>query len=543
MKVLQIFFLITFSIFHHYTFSQTARYDRFEHVFTSTKDYANALYDVGTFDIMFISPSGQEKTVRGFWDGGRTWKVRFMPNEVGTWTFKTTSSDKSNSGLHEVSGTFECIENQSELDVYQKGNLIQPKGTYHLSHADGTPFFWTACTAWNGALKSTDEEWEYYLSHRKAHHYNTIQLVTTQWRGGTTNAEGNVAFTGSGKITLDPTFFERMDQKIEEANKKGLLVSPVILWALPFGEGSEYSPGYYLPIREAVLLANYIVARYQGNHVLWTLGGDGKYYGDLEDRWKSIGSQVFGAGKHQGLVTLHPHGISWLGDLYEDQSWYDVITYQSSHSNEANTVNWINKGPIADRWSKLRPMPIINTEPNYEEINFKITAKDVRNASYWSIFAAPISGITYGANGIWPWLREGEEIENHGPSEGTHTWRESVDFDGSLQIGYLHEFISKFNWWVFRPANELLVNQPGDKVYNHFVSVVANEDKSTILVYSPTKQPVKLYSIIGIEYKARWFNPINNSYLDGEAPQKSHILEFENPLDQDLVLVLERADL
>lgn len=540
MKLIRIFFVILFSFFHYFSFSQTAIFDRFEHVFTSTKDYENALYDVNSFDITFSSPTGQEKTVRGFWDGGKTWKVRFMPNEVGTWSFKTTSSDKSNSGLHEVSGTFECIANQSGLDIYQKGSLVQPKGTYHLSHTDGTPFFWTACTAWNGALKSTDEEWEYYLSHRKEHHYNTIQLVTTQWRGGSTNAEGKVAFTGSGKITLDPTFFERIDQKIEEANRKGLVVSPVILWALPFGEGSEYSPGYYLPIREAVLLANYIVARYQGNHVLWTLGGDGKYYGDLEDRWKSIGAQVFGEGKHQGLVTLHPHGLSWIGDLYEDQDWYDVITYQSSHSNEANTVNWINKGPFADRWSKLRPMPLINTEPNYEEIGFRITAKDVRNASYWSIFAAPISGITYGANGIWPWLREGEEIENHGPSEGTHTWKESVDFEGSLQIGYLHDFITKFNWWEFRPANELLIEQPGDKIFNHFISVVATQDHSTILVYSPAKQPIKLYSLNGIEYKVRWFDPINNRYIDGDATQQSHILEFENPLEQDMVLVMEK---
>jgi len=113
-----------------------------------------------------------------------------------------------------------------------------------------------------------------------------------------------------------------------------------------------------LPIKEAVLLVKYIVARYQGNHVLWTLGGDSKYYGDLEERWKSIGYQIFGEGKYLGLVTLHPHGLSWIGDLYDDQDWYDLITYQSSHSDEANTVNWINKGPIADRWQKIRPAPI-----------------------------------------------------------------------------------------------------------------------------------------------------------------------------------------
>jgi hypothetical protein len=47
--------------------------------------------------------------------------------------------------------------------------------------------------------------------------------------------------------------------------------------------------------------------------------------------------------------------------------------------------------------------------------------------------------------------------------------------------------LRKFDWTEFRPANELLVEQPGDKVFNHFVVVVTNEDKSTILVYSPVK--------------------------------------------------------
>lgn len=534
--------LIGFLLIAHFSISQTKKFDRFEHTFTSSKDYENVLYNVSTFDITFSSPSGRQRTVRGFWDGGRTWKVRFMPDELGTWTFKSISSDKENAGLHDVSGTFECIENDSDLDLYQKGNIIHPKGTYHLSHSNGTPFFWTACTAWNGALKSTDEEWEHYLNQRKENHYNTIQLVTTQWRGGSTNAEGKVAFTGSGRIKVDPEFFKRIDKKIEEANRKGLLVSPVILWALPFGPATELSPGYYLPIREAVLLAKYIVARYQGNHVLWTLGGDGQYYGDLEDRWKSIGSQIFGDDKHQGLVTLHPHGLSWIGDLYENQEWYDLITYQSSHSNSKNTVDWINKGPVVQTWDKLRPMPIINTEPNYEEIFFKITAEDVRNASYWSVFAAPISGISYGANGIWPWLREGEEIENHEAAKGTHTWRESIEFDGSYQVGYLNGFMNSFNWWEFRPANELLVEQPGDGVFNHFISVVSNEDKSKILVYSPVKQTIKLFALDGIEYKVSWFDPVKNSYQGGSLNQNGQLLEFENPLAQDMVLILEKLN-
>lgn len=537
-----IFFSILFFCTTQILVAQTQIYDRFEAQFKSSKSYENPLYEVNSFEIEFTSPSGKKKTVRGFWDGGTVWKVRFMPDELGNWTYESTSSDQSNTGLHHVTGAFECIVNDSELDLYQKGPIIHQKGSYHLSHLDGSPFFWTAGTAWNGALKSTDEEWSFYLNHRVTHHYNTIQLVTTQWRGGTTNAEGEVAFTGSGRISLNPGFFQRIDQKIEEANQKGLLVSPVILWALPFGQGTEFSPGYYLPIREAILLANYIVARYQGNHVVWNLGGDGKYDGDLEDRWKTIGAAVFGEGKHQGLVTLHPHGLSWIGDLYEDQEWYDLYTYQSSHSKAQNTVDWITKGPVSERWSKIRPMPFINTEPLYEEIRADATAQDIRNAWYWSIFSAPVAGITYGANGIWPWLREGEEIENHGASGNVSRWNESLELEGSIQMGYLNGFFNGLEWWDLKPASNLLKQQSGEVAFDHFVSVLSNPDQSKVLVYSPVQQSFHLVPLNGERYLVRWFDPGSNVYLNAGNVAGSQELVFENPFGEDAVLLLEKVN-
>lgn len=533
-----IFCIVLFSV-STFTFGQIPIYERFEHVFTSNKTYDDPIYQVQNFEIVFTSPTGVKKTVRGFWDGGDTWKVRFMPDEIGTWTYISNSSDKGNSGLHQIEGSFECKASENELDLYQKGPIVHFPGTYQLRHQDGTPFFWTACTAWNGALKSTQEEWDYYLENRLENSYNTIQLVTTQWRGSEKNGEGEVAFTGSGHIQINPEFFKRIDERIEEANRKGLLVSPVILWALPFGEGTEFSPGYYLPIREAVILAKYIVARYQGNHVLWNLGGDGKYYGDLEDRWKSIGEQVFGEGKYQGLVTLHPHGLSWVGDTYEDESWYEVYTYQSSHSKAEGTVNWINKGPVTDRWSKIRPLPFINTEPLYEDIRKDASPQDIRNAWYWSVFAAPVAGITYGANGIWPWLREGEEIENHGPSEHVKRWKESLELPGSIQMGYLNQLFTKFKWWELKPNQTLLVHQPGEESFDQFVSILSEAENKLLLVYTPQKQTFQIKPIFGKSYNVIWFNPATNEYLPGESIQMNQILTFENPFEEDAVLILE----
>jgi len=530
---LSMFFLI-FEII-----AQTPVWEKHEIQLTSSKSYDNPIYQVMDFKATFTAPSGRKKTVNGFWDGDTAWKIRFLPDEVGKWTWETNCSDKENSGLHNKTGTFACVENTSEAKLCQNGAIHHESGKYYLSYNDGTPFFWLACTAWNGALKSTDEEWEHYLSQRKANHYNTIQFVTTEWRGCDKNPEGLTAIEGTGYIRINPEFFRRIDRKIDQINAKGLLASPVILWALPFGEGRNLSPGYTLPLDEAVLLAKYIVARYQGNHVIWTLGGDGQYYGDQELKWKEIGQRVFNEIDH-APVTLHPHGQSFVGDLYAQEEWYSIMGYQSSHSNAKGTVDWINKGPMAENWSQLKPMPYINMEPNYEEIHFAITAEDVRNASYWSIFATPPAGVTYGANGIWPWLQPGELILNHNDKGGVTGWRKSIEFPGSIQMGYLAEFIHKFKWWELSPANELLAEQPGNENYNHWISVVKSSDSRTIIVYIPKNENVRLYNPNGFEYTATWFNPVTNEYSVAGIESENHTIQFTQDFDNDMLLVLEK---
>ena len=131
--------------------AQTSIWSKHEIHFTSTLSYDNPLYEVSDFRAIFTAPSGRMKTVGGFWDGGSDWKIRFMPDEIGTWTWKSHCSDKSNTGLDAQSGTFECVENDQKEGLFQKGAIRHEPGTYYLSHADGTPFFWLACTAWNGA--------------------------------------------------------------------------------------------------------------------------------------------------------------------------------------------------------------------------------------------------------------------------------------------------------------------------------------------------------------------------------------------------------
>jgi len=67
-------------------------YRPFEEVFRSSSYYSNPFLMVD-LQVQFLSPKGKKHVVDGFWDGGRTWKVRFMPDEIGIWTYSTICSD------------------------------------------------------------------------------------------------------------------------------------------------------------------------------------------------------------------------------------------------------------------------------------------------------------------------------------------------------------------------------------------------------------------------------------------------------------------
>jgi len=156
-----LFFLVSFTI--QAQLPDALKWHKYELSFSSSTTYENPVQEVRSFEISFTSPTGFKKTINGFWDGGTAWKARFMPGEDGIWSFETKFSDTKNSGLNGQKGTFKCAKETEQKDIYKHGPVINPKGTYHLTHEDGAPFFWLACTAWNGALKSTDAEWDKYL--------------------------------------------------------------------------------------------------------------------------------------------------------------------------------------------------------------------------------------------------------------------------------------------------------------------------------------------------------------------------------------------
>ena len=72
----------------------------------SEKTYADPFSDV-TLDLLLYG-NGRLYTIPGFWDGGNTWRVRFVCPAAGMWQCKTVCSDETNAVLHGRTAQVEC---------------------------------------------------------------------------------------------------------------------------------------------------------------------------------------------------------------------------------------------------------------------------------------------------------------------------------------------------------------------------------------------------------------------------------------------------
>ncbi len=117
-------------------------YRVFEASLKNTKPYENRFTDV-ELRATYTAPSGREIDFDGFYDGdglgagnartGSVWKMRFMPDELGTWGYRWSWSDGTPGGK----GTFACVEKGAG-----KGILRPYQDNPHWFAYNGTEPVW-----------------------------------------------------------------------------------------------------------------------------------------------------------------------------------------------------------------------------------------------------------------------------------------------------------------------------------------------------------------------------------------------------------------
>lgn len=519
------------------------KWGRFEQKFTSSDNYTNPVQQC-TLTVVFISPFNETNRVHGFWDGDKTWRVRFAPDMPGKWGWATICSDASNSGLHLQAGSFVCTAPTGKTPLEMHGPVRVAMNGLTFAHADGTPFFWMADTAWNGPLLSNEKDWEFYLKERARQKFNVIQWVSTQWRGAPNGDDlRQRAFTGKEVISVNPEFFRRLDAKVNAANKAGFVNAPVILWALD-GQSGKENPGYYLPEDQAIVLARYIVSRWQANDVVWFLGGDGHYFGSEGDKWKRIGKAVFENIRH-APVAMHPKGRHWIANDFRNEKWIGIIGYQSGHGDSDDALAWLVRGPLVNEWDKEPLRPLINLEPPYEghpgyESKKPLSADFVRRALYWSLLNGPSAGVSYGANGVWSWSNGAQPPAGH-PGVGiSPPWKELLRLPGAEQVTNIVNFFTSIDFSDLRPMPSAIVNNPGTQNPKKYVACARSEKKDLTLVYVPEDRTIEiLLDALPPSPEVKWFNPRSGETTAAVAVVTDRSAQFPTPAEGDWVLWMQ----
>jgi hypothetical protein len=407
-----------------------------------------------------------------FWDGGRTWKIRFASTiPTGHWTWRSFSSVEDN-GLAEQSGKLVCAAGPSSDHRFERrGFWRMSPGSRNLIHADGTPALLVADTAWALPWRATEEQCRVYAADRQAKGFNAVLLMSVQPdmhargpRDRTADEGFDVGFEdlSSGHINeLNPTYFQYLDRLIAILVEHEIVpvLQPVFMG---FGWKGLSVAGPVVPPAEYARYCRYLVARYGARPAIYLVGADGSGYesqvpagGEEIERWDAYGQP---AGIH---YRPHADNRAW-----QNAPWLDFQWCQTGHRGEHVPER------VADMWRNTPAKGVANGEPTYEH-----GGRPGRAAGWWqghevwcNLCAGSTIGVVYGAGSLWQWRLHSNE-PGHAPyflAEGAG-WREALDFEGSRYVGMIARILEGLpiadmtpNWQVTLGRRGLLVP---DKLY------------------------------------------------------------------------------
>jgi len=503
----------------------TTTWTRWEQALTSTGSYTNPYADV-TVSVTYTGPGGQAFKSHGFWDGDRTWKIRCAFPSPGAWRWQTACSNPGDSGLHHRAGDVIVTAYRGSNPLYARGFLQVRPGDRHLTYHDGSPFFWVGDTAWPAGFNATSAQWESYVRKRASQKFTVLQILPANIWAGTTNVHGHRPFfdtNGNGKSDevgqWNPAYWTEFDEKVECANRHGLAVVLVGIM----------EPVYEFPaVDEARLFARNIVARFYGNHVVFSPSFD-EHAGQM-DLADAIGREL-NALTTRHLIAHHPGTDlrtikAWHGKPYTDftgiqtgAGWgwnMDPFQFHNQVCN-SNAVNEVARNAVD--WCRdlfddpPTNRPLINLEARYDGRWLRSCLPRIPwSCAYWSVLNGT-AGYTLGVAGIWSWGVPGYDHWDAGGS-----WIEGRDAISAVRIQHFSELFTALAWWTLAPAGELIANQTSKTDFVNKMALAKSHSGDLAVAYLPDNPAIQIQmDIFPAPMKAAWFNCASGAYTAGSS--------------------------
>jgi hypothetical protein len=348
---------------------QVGRWDRFEATVPNSRRYADPYADV-TLKVTYTCPDGRRVAFWGFYDGGTTWKIRFMPDQLGTWQYEAVFSD----GAPGIRGSFACVP--SDLPGMISQDAANPqwfgfRGGRHLlvrSFHVGDRFF---AANWSSPKRAAFLDWA------QGQGYNMLSIASFFLNR---DQEGR----GRGWKTpalwpLDAAEYRKMEAILDDLARRRLLVYP---FAGFFGRAARCPTE---PADQSRYL-RYMLARVGPYwNLLWNVAGPepllrGKTYLTAEQIHR-LGEEIRRLDPFGHLLSVHnPTG----DDPFRDASWASYGTLQGPKTKDLATLSQgllRNHHPSRPLYAQETLWPGNENHPAY-------TAEEIRKNAYVILMSA-----------------------------------------------------------------------------------------------------------------------------------------------------------
>lgn len=255
---------------------QVETWDFFEAAYTA-ETTGNPFVDV-RFEAEF---SLGHRTVRvsGFYDGGGVYRVRFMPDTEGAWSYVTRSNVPALDGQ---TGAFQCVAASGA-----NHGVVRVTNRTHFAYADGTPYVpvGTTCYVWNLQGDALEEQ---TLTTLKGAPFNKMRMCVFPKRYSFNRNEppsypfeGAVTGTWEPHLLNDyrkhappdywdferfnPAYFQHLEQRILDLQALGIEADLILFHPYDFGAwGFDRMPA---EVNDRYL--KYVVARLAALRNVW----------------------------------------------------------------------------------------------------------------------------------------------------------------------------------------------------------------------------------------------------------------------------------
>lgn len=288
--------------------------------------------------------------VNGFYDGDGIYKVRFMPNILGQWTFITESNVSSLRGLR---GSFVCVEPSKK-----NHGPVKVKDKFYFEYSDGTPYhpFGTTCYAW---IHQPLELQEKTLETLKSSPFNKLRMcVFPKHYEYNYNEPILYPFEGSLDRGFDfskynPEFFRHLEKRILDLQEMGIecdliLFHPYDRWGFS-KMGVENDDRY----------VKYIVSRLSSfRNIWWSMANEYDLMEFLKmknhEDWDRLAKIVQENDPYGHLISIH----NW-------KKFYDFNKQWVTHCS-IQRIDVYKTSENTDKWRRAFNKPIVIDECAYE---------------------------------------------------------------------------------------------------------------------------------------------------------------------------------